>query len=327
MNSRNSHPIHGASRSSVQRALRICLCLIVVMAIGLCCLSVYTVSTVKDQRQKLTQAEASLAERDKTIAKLKKELKDKAVVSQPSDNAPVPANPTTPVKPTTPAKPIKPTQPAKPPVSSTEKMVALTFDDGPGPYTDRLLDELKKRNVKATFFVLGNSVTQYPDALKRMAQEGHEIGNHSNSHKNLLRLNAAQVHAELNPCADKVEKIIGRRPTLIRCPYGNSNAHVKAYAKKENVPLIYWSVDTRDWEYKNKPDPVSLIMKEAFDGKYPIQNSSIVLMHDIHSTSVDAAVKMMDRLIQEGYKLVTVSELLHARIGEVEAGETYTGRE
>lgn len=314
MNSRNPRPIHGAHRSSAQRTLKICLCLIAALAIGLGCLSVYTVVTVKNQKDvtaeiqglqdQLTKAEkardeavASLAERDKTIADLKKKLENQSQVIKPN----------------------------VPPVNSKEKIVALTFDDGPGPYTNRLLDELKRRNIKATFFVLGNSVTQYPDTVKRIAQEGHEIGNHSNSHKNLKHMNAAQVQAEMNPCADKVERITGKRPTLIRCPFGNSNAHVKAYAKKENVPLIYWGVDTRDWEYKNKKDPVSLIMKEAFDGAHPIKNGSIVLMHDIHSTSVDAAIKMIDRLIADGYKLVTVSELLHARTDVVEAGETYTG--
>ncbi len=199
-----------------------------------------------------------------------------------------------------------------------QKIVALTFDDGPGPYTERLLDEMKKRNVRATFFVLGTRVDSYPELIRRMANEGHVVGNHSNSHRMLHKMTLAQVHNEMGQCAEKVEKILGHKPEVMRCPGGNCSNTVKQYAKDAGVPILYWSVDTRDWESRN----VQSIMNVAF-GENGIKDGSIVLMHDIYSTTVDAAVQMMDRLIQEGYVFVTVPELLHARYDDVEAGKVY----
>ena len=199
-----------------------------------------------------------------------------------------------------------------------KKLVALTFDDGPGPYTARLLDEMKKRDVKATFFVLGNRVGNYPELIKRMDEEGHAIGNHSYSHPNLTKLSYSAIKKNMNKTADKIEDLIGRRPDVMRCPGGACNSNVKKYAKEENIPIIYWGVDTRDWESRN----VNAIMKKSF-GKGGITDGSIVLMHDIHQPSVEAAIKMMDRLIDEGYTFVTVPELLMARHNEIEAGIVY----
>ena len=199
-----------------------------------------------------------------------------------------------------------------------KKLVALTFDDGPGPYTERLLDEMQKRDVKATFFVLGNRVGDYPELIKRMDAEGHSIGNHSYSHPNLTKLSYSAIAKNMNKTADKIEDLIGRRPDVMRCPGGSCNDNVKKYAKSENIPIIYWGVDTRDWESRN----VNAIMKKSF-GSSGISDGSIVLMHDIHKTSVDATIKMMDRLIDEGYTFVTVPELLMARHNEIRSGVVY----
>lgn len=199
-----------------------------------------------------------------------------------------------------------------------QKIVALTFDDGPGPYTARLLDEMKKRNVRATFFVLGTRVDSYPQLIKRMADEGHVVGNHSNSHRMLHKMTLAQVHNEMGKCAEKIEKILGHKPEVMRCPGGNCSDTVKQYAKEAGIPILYWSVDTRDWESRN----VQSILNVSF-GKNGIKDGSIVLMHDIYSTTVDAAIQMMDRLIAEGYVFVTIPELLYARRGGTEAGKVY----
>ena len=196
-----------------------------------------------------------------------------------------------------------------------KKLVALTFDDGPGPYTERLLNEMKKRDVKATFFVLGNRVGKYPELIKRMEAEGHTVGNHSYDHPNLTKLSYDGIRKNMEKTAEKVEAILGHKPEVMRCPGGACNANVKKYAKAAGIPIIYWGVDTRDWESRN----VNAIMKKSF-GSGGITDGSIVLMHDIHETSVDAAIKMMDRLIDEGYTFVTVPELLMARNGEIEAG-------
>ena len=197
-----------------------------------------------------------------------------------------------------------------------QKIVALTFDDGPGPYTERLLDELKARKARATFFVLGTRVSSYPKLIRRMAAEGHVVGNHSNAHNMLNRMDLVGVRNEMGKCAEKIEKLLGYRPCVMRCPGGNSSDTVKQYAKEAGIPIINWGVDTRDWESKNK----DAILKVA---KANIKDGSIVLLHDIHKVSVDATIELMDWLIEEGYTLVTVPELLYARRGGMEAGKTY----
>lgn len=201
---------------------------------------------------------------------------------------------------------------------SGEKLVALTFDDGPGPYTERLLNAMKKRGVKATFFLLGNRIDRYPQLVKRMEKEGHAVGNHSYDHPNLTRLSASGVASNMNKTAKKIEKLIGHKPEVMRCPGGSCNKTVKKYAADAGIPIIYWDVDTRDWESRN----VTKIMNVAF-GTNGIKNGSIVLMHDIHEPSVDAAIKMMDKLKKQGYTFVTVPELLMAREGEIVPGTVY----
>ena len=200
-----------------------------------------------------------------------------------------------------------------------QKIVALTFDDGPGPYTERLLDELKKRGVRATFFVLGTRVDSYPDLIKRMAAEGHVVGNHSNGHKNLTKLTAEGIRTEMELCATKIEKLLGHKPEVMRCPGGNYNSAVLNYAKEAGIPVIQWGVDTRDWESRN----VNAILNVTFSSR-GVKNGSVVLMHDIYDTSVDAAIQMVDRLLKEGYTFVTVPELLYDREGKIEAGKKYS---
>ena len=148
-----------------------------------------------------------------------------------------------------------------------------------------------------------------------MEAEGHVVGNHSQSHKNLKYLSASGITNQMGACAQKIKNILGHEPVVMRCPGGNYNNTVKTYAKNEGVPIIQWSVDTRDWESRNK----SAILKYTSN----IKDGSIVLMHDIYSTTVDAAIEMMDTLIDQGYTLVTVPELLKAKYGTVEAGKVY----
>ncbi len=199
-----------------------------------------------------------------------------------------------------------------------KKLVALTFDDGPGPYTERLLDAMKKRGVKATFFVLGQRVDKYAGLIKRMEKEGHVVGSHTYDHPNLTRLSYTGVKNNMEKTAKKIQKLIGHKPEIMRCPGGSCNDTVKKYAKEAGIPIAYWGVDTRDWESRN----VKKILNVAF-GKNGIENGSIVLMHDIYETTVDAAIQMMDRLIKEGYTFVTVPELLVARHGKITAGKVY----
>ncbi len=202
----------------------------------------------------------------------------------------------------------------------TLKVVALTFDDGPGETTVRLLEELKARGMKATFFVVGDRAERTPDIIRRMVEEGHEVGSHTYSHPNLTKLSAAERADNIQRSIAAITAATGKPVTLLRPPGGSYNDEVKAYCAEQNLRIVYWSVDTRDWESHNKEK----ILSTAFQsGRYGIQDGAIVLMHDIYTDTVDAAVEMMDRLRSEGYLTVTVSELLLLRQGGGIPGEVY----
>ena len=200
-----------------------------------------------------------------------------------------------------------------------QKIVALTFDDGPGPYTAELLDFLKQEGVRVTLFVLGTRVDSYPKLIRRMAAEGHEIGNHSNAHNMLHHMDLVGVRKEMGKCAEKIEKLLGYRPSVMRCPGGNKNSAVEQYAKEAGIPIAYWSVDTLDWKSRDK----DAILDIAF-GKNGIRDGSIVLMHDIHKTTIPAAKEMIRRLKEEGYTFVTTTELIAARRGGIVPGKQYS---
>ncbi len=200
-----------------------------------------------------------------------------------------------------------------------KKLVALTFDDGPSQYTSKLLDALKKHNAKATFFVVGSRLGSDSSnaLLKRMENEGHVVGNHSQNHKNLKFLSASAVANEMYTAAERIKTAIGNYPIVMRCPGGNYNSTVQAYAKEISVPIIQWSVDTLDWKYRNKASVLSYAKKGIKDG-------SIVLMHDLYSTTVDAACELIPYLQKQGYTLVTVPELLAVKCGTVQPGKVYS---
>lgn len=195
------------------------------------------------------------------------------------------------------------------------KYIAFTFDDGPGDYTDKLLDALEKYHSKATFFVLGNRVNTYKKQLKREYDLGMEVGSHTWAHKNLNAISKSAVKSEIFKARDAIEKIIGQNPTVLRPPYGNFN---KTVAKNAGVPMIYWSVDTEDWKHKNVKYVSKYIVKHARDGE-------IVLLHDIHPTSVDGFIKALPELKKKGFELVTVSELYNIYGKKMKKGIMYYG--
>ena len=199
-----------------------------------------------------------------------------------------------------------------------EPKVALTFDDGPGRYTERLLDALKTYHAKATFFLIGKNAARYPELLKRMEAEGHAVGNHTYGHRTLTRLSAAGISNELDRCNAVFQSTLGHPGTLLRTPGGSHNETVRRIAGQKGMPVIGWSVDTRDWASRD----TEKILEVAF-GENGIRDGSIVLMHDIYETSVDAAEAILKRLHEEGYTFLTVPELLAERKGEVKAGKAY----
>ena len=181
-------------------------------------------------------------------------------------------------------------------------MVALTFDDGPGPYTDRLLDCLKCNNAKATFFMVGSSVPGRASTVRRMAAMGCELGNHSWSHPRLSSLSNAGIQDQISRTSSAIRNAADKSPTLCRLPYGDGhNSSRVLYAV--GLPSIYWSIDTRDWANTGNPQhTINAVLNSVQDG-------DIILMHDIHASSVTAAETIIPALISRGYQLVTVSEL------------------
>ena len=201
------------------------------------------------------------------------------------------------------------------------KFVALTFDDGPGAYTEELLDYLKSENIKASFFVVGKQVEKSPDIIKRIYNEGHDIGNHSYSHKNLTKLSQAQQILEIQKCSDLIKKITGESPILMRPPGGNFNKVTQTINSQKNMRIIKWSVDTRDWESRNKQSIISTAFQS---GQFGIRDGAIVLMHDIHRATIDAVPTIVERIKSQGYTIVSVSELLRIRRSKGAAGIVYT---
>ncbi|MFJ6415276.1 polysaccharide deacetylase family protein [Paeniglutamicibacter sp. NPDC091659] len=180
------------------------------------------------------------------------------------------------------------------------KCVALTFDDGPGPKTGQLLDALKQADAAATFFVVGTNAEVRPKVLARMVAEGHEIGNHTWNHRVLTSLAPDRVAKEIGSVTEVVEDATGSAPTLMRPPYGATNTTVK---KAAGAPVILWDVDTLDWKVRDAKRVVSNALRDTRPG-------SIVLMHDIHSSTVEAVPAILKGLRAKGYHFVTVSELL-----------------
>lgn len=203
-------------------------------------------------------------------------------------------------------------------IPAEEKYVALTFDDGPlKGSTDRLLDGLKERGAVATFFLIGQQIEDNAGLVVRMAEEGHQIGNHTWSHQRLDGASLDEAAQEVARTEAALETLLGGGEYWLRPPYGRVNAGTEA---SFGVPLVKWSVDPRDWESRDTGKVVRAILEN-------VEPNSIILLHDIYPTSVEAALKVVDRLQEEGYWFVTVEELLRINGVKPEAGVMYrTGR-
>jgi len=183
--------------------------------------------------------------------------------------------------------------------------IAMTFDDGPSPETTpRLLDILKQRNIKATFFMIGQNAERNPAIVKRILAEGHEIGNHSWTHPQLSKLSDDRVTEEINKTQNAIKDASGYTPVILRPPYGAITARQKEWIEKQfDLSVIIWSVDPFDW----KRPGASVIEQRILAGARP---GAIVLSHDIHKQTVDAMPATLDALAAKGFKFVTVSQLI-----------------
>lgn len=180
------------------------------------------------------------------------------------------------------------------------KRIAITFDDGPhAKVTDQILSILQKYDVKATFFVIGLNVVQHPDIVAKANEHGHEIANHSWSHKNLTKLTPEQLHTEIDQTNEAINEAIGKYPTAYRPPFGATNADVR---KEIALTSVLWNIDTMDWHHKTPAKTLANVKAQAKDG-------GILLMHDIYQESADALESVIIYLKKEGYEFVKISEI------------------
>lgn len=196
--------------------------------------------------------------------------------------------------------------------------IALTFDDGPsGALTEQLLDGLRIRNARATFFLCGYRMDQYPSVLNRYLEEGHELGVHSTVHTDLTKLTPREVQQDMAQTAGKIRDLTGISPLVMRPPGGAYDETVCREADAEGMSVILWSVDPRDWASHDVGAVLHTMAGKAGDG-------DVILMHDLSKSSIEAALRLVDMLEERGYCFVTVSELAALRGVILEPGNVYT---
>ena len=200
-----------------------------------------------------------------------------------------------------PAEKPKPA-PTTPTPTVANKTIALTFDDGPGPYTEKLLDILDKYDAKATFFLIGSKVSGQASVVRNIQARGHQLGNHSWSHPELPKLSVDQIAGEIDRTNEAIRQATGVKPSILRPPYGAVNGVVLEQLRLRNMSSILWSVDTRDWADRNS----QIVCSRAVAGARP---GAVILMHDIHQTSVNAVPCILSSLKQQGYSFVTIQRL------------------
>lgn len=203
------------------------------------------------------------------------------------------------------------------PLAEGERVrIALTFDDGPGKHTEKLLDIFANYGGKASFFVIGDQIDKRPDVVRRIINEGHQIGNHTWSHQKLTKLETPEeIKNEILFAKDKIFEVTGYECNIVRPPYGAFDDNIKSICEELKMPLVTWSVDTLDWKTKNK----DAVCRDVLNG---VKDGAIILCHDLHETTVDAMEYIVPKLTECGYELVTVSELL----GEMTPGKVHRKR-
>lgn len=194
------------------------------------------------------------------------------------------------------------------------RQIALTFDDGPDYFGQELLDFLAERNVKVTFFYIGNQVANYTDNVYRAYNEGHEIGNHSWSHPVMSTMKNEGITEQLNSTNEAIFNVTGAYPTVFRPPYGSKNDRLLSIC---GFPCILWSVDTLDWKYRDVDYVTDQIVKGASDG-------AVILVHEIHKTTIAAAKIAIDKLLEDGWEFVTITELMERDGSKLQDGAVYS---
>jgi len=205
--------------------------------------------------------------------------------------------------------------PERGPDCLVSRCVALTFDDGPSPYTATLLTTLERQHVKVTFYVIGPHALARAQDVKRAFRDGDTIGDHTVHHPKLTKISSAHVRYELDTAARQIASITRQRPTELRPPFGAENARVRALAGRLGLSVVMWNVTPRDWKHHN----AALVEKRVLDKVRP---GAIVDMHDTYRSTIAAVPDIVATLKKRGYTLVTVPQLF-AQTGGLKAGEAY----
>lgn len=182
-----------------------------------------------------------------------------------------------------------------------KKLLVLTFDDGPSKYTTQLLEILKKENIKATFFVLGEKVEKNQDIIASQYEDGHIIGIHSYKHVFFTKISDEEIREQISKTSDLITDVTNVCPTYIRVPYGIINARVKNILKEYNLENILWTVDSLDWNYKNTQKTVSHVINTT-------HGNDIILMHDTYKTTIEAVEQIIKYYKDKGYVFVSINE-------------------
>lgn len=198
-------------------------------------------------------------------------------------------------------------------IDKSKKMIALTFDDGPNYNTSKVIDVLNKYDIRATFFVLGSRAINNKNILKKMADSGMEIGNHTYNHLLLTKYDENKIRSEIEDTSEVIYSATKKRPKLLRPSYGSVNNKIKKVA---NMPIIIWDIDTLDWKYHNSKRITSRVVNKVRDG-------DIILMHDIYSASLNALSNIIPILQDNGYEFVTIDELFYYKGISLENGKVY----
>lgn len=195
-------------------------------------------------------------------------------------------------------------------------MVALTFDDGPSRHTDSILDTLELHDGKATFFVVGNRVETYRTTVERAVNLGNEIANHTQTHPRLTSQTDGEIKNEIQSASNAIASIIGTSPLIYRPPFGATDERVLNISAELGYGIVKWTIDPLDWRDRDADTIYNRIMSQVEDG-------SVIVLHDIHLTTAQAMERVIPSLIDKGFQLVTVSELLERRYGGLAAGSVF----
>lgn len=198
-------------------------------------------------------------------------------------------------------------------IQKEAKLVAFTFDDGPSKYTLDIANILEEYNASATFFEVGYNIKAHPEITKELSERGFEIANHTTDHSKLTKLTEAKYLSKINDNNAIFKELTGKDMPYLRPPYGSYNDKIKA---KAGVPIVTWSLDTRDWESRNKDKVIEMVINNIKEG-------DIILFHDLYESTRDAVKELMPLLKEQGYQAVSVGELFKSKDITLEAGTSY----